>query len=229
MDTMSSQYERIPCGRAENLEGCIFGLWKVLYRTHNNNYNKVQWVCECQCEKHTIKPVNAKDLKAGTSTNCGCQRLITIATKSDQKIHQRDEKGNIVLKRCSRCHEWKALTDFWKNSTCKDGYHNECIQCYNTAKENRYNIYKKGAKNRKLKFQISKEEFYYLTSQPCYYCGTLENYKGLDRIDSTKHYTIDNLVPCCTICNRMKLNYTQQDFLNHIQKIAKYNKGKNNE
>ena len=36
MDNLND-YEIIPVGKAENLTGQIFGHWKVLYRTINNN------------------------------------------------------------------------------------------------------------------------------------------------------------------------------------------------
>lgn len=72
MDEIIKQFPQISIGRAENLTAQIFGHWKVLYRTINDKNNKVMWVCECDCENHTIKPVSAKSLKSGTSTNCGC-------------------------------------------------------------------------------------------------------------------------------------------------------------
>ena len=42
---------------------------------------------------------------------------------------------------------------------------------------------------------------------------------GIDRVDSSKGYTLDNCVPCCSICNTMKLNYTLQEFSDHITKV----------
>lgn len=61
------------------------------------------WVCQCDCEKHTVKAVSARTLKNHTSTNCGCERLKTIRQNADLKIHKLDDEGNIILKKCSRC------------------------------------------------------------------------------------------------------------------------------
>lgn len=225
---MDLEYKKIKVGRAEDLTNQIFGHWKVLYRTINNASNKVQWVCECDCEKHTIKPVEAKSLKSGTSTNCGCERNKKIALKNDIKIHQRDENGDIILKRCFRCKEWLTLDNFWKNSSQKDGYNGECKKCSYQSKENRYNIYKKNAIKRNIDFQLTKEDFYTITSQPCYYCGDLKNYNGIDRIESNKGYYKNNCVPCCEYCNKMKLDYSIDFWLNHMKKILSYY-GENND
>ncbi len=216
------QYDKIKVGRAEDLTGQTFGHWKVLYRTNNNASNKAQWVCQCDCEKKTIKPVDAKSLKSYTSTNCGCERNKTISIKNDLKIHQKDEEGNIILKRCYRCKKWLTLDNFWKSSSQKDGYSGECKNCSSHSKENRYNIYKKNAKKRGLNFNITKEEFYYLTSQECYYCGDLNEYNGIDRINSDLDYSMENCVPCCEYCNKMKLNYSIDFWLNHMRKILNY-------
>lgn len=89
------------------------------------------------------------------------------------------------------------------------------------------------------------EKFYELSQKDCYYCGTppsniyndrkkrkffnkkddflIEDYdfiyNGLDRIDSSKPHTRDNVVPCCFKCNWMKSDLTVEDFKNHIDKI----------
>lgn len=62
-----------------------------------------------------------------------------------------------------------------------------------------------------MDFELTKEQFYNLISQPCYYCGDKEKeFNGIDRIDSQKGYIIDNCVTCCEYCNKMKLDYTTE-------------------
>lgn len=95
--------------------------------------------------------------------------------------------------------------------------------------------YQSGALKRNLEFSLSDEEFNDLIYGKCYYCGqeptinksdnrynkTSELFirNGIDRIDSNKGYFKDNCVSCCTMCNRMKLNYTIEDFFIKIQQI----------
>ena len=97
---------------------------------------------------------------------------------------------------------------------------------------------KAGAANRNHEWHLTKEEFINIIRKNCYYCGTeprpaseelLEKrgntkqptfyYNGIDRIDSSKDYTMDNCVSCCPMCNYMKNTFKQKDFLDQIVKI----------
>ncbi len=98
-----------------------------------------------------------------------------------------------------------------------------------------------GALSRDLEWALTPDEFEYLISRDCFYCGEkprsiqhLKRYtkvkqqlfvNGIDRIDSSKGYFLENCVPCCTMCNRMKSNYSYRDFINHVHKIYEYHKG----
>ena len=46
-------------------------------------------------------------------------------------------------------------------------------------------------------------------------------YNGIDRKDNNIGYIIENCVSCCGICNRMKMDMSYDDFLNHIRLIYK--------
>lgn len=78
-------------------------------------------------------------------------------------------------------------------------------------------------------FELTKEEFRFLITQNCYYCGIeplQENmgfkYNGLDRINNDNGYVTENIVTCCRTCNVMKMNHTQEQFYKKIEII--YNK-----
>lgn len=73
---------------------------------------------------------------------------------------------------------------------------------------------------RGIKFELSFEQFQELINNKCNYCDT-DNCRGVDRIDSSLSYTLQNSVPCCKICNVMKNDMSNEDFLNHIKKIAR--------
>lgn len=125
-----------------------------------------------------------------------------------------------------------------------------CENCYHLRK-NEYqpptltstknsvkSFYKNGAKRRNLEWNLSDEDFSNLIFDKCFYCGAepkeynsdkFANHtnlpfkrNGIDRIDTSKGYSMENCVTCCETCNRMKLNYSQSDFINHIYKIKNY-------
>lgn len=105
----------------------------------------------------------------------------------------------------------------------------------NVIRYKEYCYYRSGAKHRNLEWNLTEEQFANLINKNCFYCGELPSkrqsvsYKtdyelvnGIDRIDSTKGYTIDNCVPCCSKCNLMKNNLKKEDFLQHISKIYNF-------
>lgn len=66
-----------------------------------------------------------------------------------------------------------------------------------------------------------------LRTLPCAYCGLRgeqtaggKQALGLDRIDSSQHYHLDNIVPCCTRCNMAKNVLSVSDFISHCAKIT---------
>lgn len=95
------------------------------------------------------------------------------------------------------------------------------------------------ARTRGIPMEITKQQFVEAAKQNCYYCGiepqerkisdvpewtTPAKLNGIDRIDSSKGYTIDNIVPCCSFCNTAKLNNTTEDFLAAVSRIYNYQK-----
>ena len=78
------------------------------------------------------------------------------------------------------------------------------------------------AKNRNIGFEITKEQFESTVLMPCYYCGSYnqEEVVGIDRLNSSKNYTIDNCVPCCKACNFMKGTLSKNTFIQQVHKIS---------
>ena len=84
----------------------------------------------------------------------------------------------------------------------------------------RFRHYKKDAKKRGLIFELTYNEFLKLINGVCYYCGG--NGYGIDRLDSSFGYLKDNVVPCCSVCNRMKYTYTEDEFIEKCIKIVNF-------
>ena len=88
----------------------------------------------------------------------------------------------------------------------------------------KYSNYKSIAKRRNIEFNLTLEQFSELWNKRCHYCGTDINGIGVDRVDNTIGYNVNNIVPCCAWCNKMKLVATKEDFINHCKKIVCFNK-----
>ena len=79
---------------------------------------------------------------------------------------------------------------------------------------------KSNANSRKIKMNLTDSQIKEIILKPCYYCGQDCSY-GIDRVDSNKDYDLENCVPCCFICNRIKNKYSLDTFLEKIQNIYK--------
>lgn len=51
----------------DDISGNMYGNWKVLY-----HIGEGYWMCECQCDSKTIKPVKRCNLINGRTKSCGC-------------------------------------------------------------------------------------------------------------------------------------------------------------
>lgn len=91
--------------------------------------------------------------------------------------------------------------------------------------------YKRHAKSRGLNYELERDDFCKLIKLPCIYCGTYPSnlkrmknqvdnfyYNGIDRVDSSSGYSINNCVPCCVICNRAKMAMPRSEFVNWIKR-----------
>jgi len=95
--------------------------------------------------------------------------------------------------------------------------------------------YRKSAKSRDLHFELTETEVLEITSKPCHYCGCPPSrevdeydkdhpyvYNGIDRMDNSKGYTIDNVVPCCLTCNRAKNQKGYEEFRSWARRLYQH-------
>lgn len=102
----------------------------------------------------------------------------------------------------------------------------------------KYTTYRNAAKDRDLSFELSEDDAFKLFAQRCHYClvepfldtrpftkGISRNIfaNGIDRIDSSKGYALDNMVPCCHFCNRAKGDMIYSEFIDWIKKVRQVN------
>lgn len=235
--------------RTKSLVGQNFGKLTVLETDGEFvGYAKTVYICECECgEKVTRKH---RSLAGKRTKSCGCYVIDDITNKRFGKLivlgkgKQKTNRGRLFwLCRCE-CGKEKEID----GAALKSGATVSC-GCYQrslgqTRAQSRDRIkllegklhytYQRGAKSRSYSFNLDMETFLSLIYSPCYYCGKTESneskdyyvkevslkYNGIDRVDNNKGYEIENVVPCCSNCNRMKLEQSKEDYLQWIKSIV---------
>jgi len=183
-------------GKCSNIQGQKFGRLTVIERVNNPTASreKTKWKCLCDCG-NIVFTITTK-LKNGHTNSCGC-------FKHEELLKNQKERG---LKR---------------RKGIKTPYHQA------------FNDYKRNARKDKRELLLTESDFIGLFSKPCFYCGNIderiyrytgETFKinGVDRIDSSKGYTIENTVSCCRKCNVAKHDYSNEQFLNWIKAVYKH-------
>ncbi len=143
----------------------------------------------CICICNKEKTYNYTDLTCGHSKSCGCKRAELMSIR----------RKKIPLVK---------------------------------ARYRLFQLYKRMAKKRNYSFELTYEQFEKITLKNCNYCNIkpeyiLPNrnktefctYNGVDRVDNNKGYTLDNVVPCCRICNFAKEQQSLEDFKKWIKRI----------
>lgn len=82
----------------------------------------------------------------------------------------------------------------------------------------RYKTYLARANRKGISLDLTLEQFDFICCHDCVYCGTSSKI-GVDRIDYSQGYTLENSQPCCGMCNMMKFTHDHETFLRHIKKI----------
>lgn len=95
----------------------------------------------------------------------------------------------------------------------------KAVQKYNRCIKNRYNNYKYRAKQKNIIFSMTLKNFSKFVNLPCWYCGG-KGY-GIDRLDISRGYSFDNIVPCCWECNGAKNIMTPMEYINHCRRVVK--------
>lgn len=97
-----------------------------------------------------------------------------------------------------------------------------------TAHRKLFGRYTHSAKTRGHPWALSMEQFIDITNKSCFYCGEAPSqrvrtskllYNGIDRLENEQGYTLDNCIPCCGTCIRMKHTLNYKEFLGKVMKI----------
>jgi len=248
--------------KSKNLIGQKFGKLIVISRAKNikpksnNGRSFTAWNCQCECGNILI--IRTGTLINNEQKSCGCNiSTHGNALKPNQKINKLTtisydcgywkcicECGNFAnvlthrlicgnTKSCG-CLKTKAIKENQKLSLITITKYKPII----ASARRRWKSYCYQDKNCAITF----DEWFKLSQDNCYYCGTKpykkfnaflkkksasqhskDNgdfiYNGIDRIDSNLPHILNNVVTCCYICNRAKYDYDINEFYNYIDKL----------
>jgi hypothetical protein len=181
------------------LRGKKFGRLTVVGFAGINKRHFTLWECECECRNKCI--VKGVNLQLGLTQSCGC-------LAHDYHVQQG--------KRIAQLNPLRA------------GTHRKDVAFRDLIRQ-----YKQNARARNIAWEITDEDFRRLTGSPCYYSGLapahvfrtksgdLYVYNGIDRVDSTKGYTLENCVPCNPAINKMKFELSQEQFIALCRLVAR--------
>lgn len=175
-----------------DLTGKRFGILTAVRPTEQKNHNRTV-LWECKCDCGNTKLIPSTKLKNNEVSSCGCRERHRPA---------RTERGESGLNSLIKGYKWHA-------------------------------------KNRGHEWELTKRQFKELTTQDCFYCGKKpENItygslgrrkeygayisNGVDRVDNTQGYTVDNVVACCKTCNRAKGTQTFEDYTDWLHRVATF-------
>lgn len=119
----------------------------------------------------------------------------------------------------------------------------------NTAFEDLWHQYRRGAKDRGFCWELTKDQFKNLTQGICYYTGRMPRnltlssssrkrmkrgleplpggvyiYNGIDRLDNEIGYIEGNCVSCCEEANRAKHKMSSSEFINLCSEVSCFRK-----
>lgn len=112
----------------------------------------------------------------------------------------------------------------------------ECLKCKIDNRDANattvYNRVKGNATKRSITFTLKLKEFMEIASKNCFYCNQepIQNhdyrprsrpYNGLDRVNNSLGYSVENSVSCCSICNYAKHDLSVEEFKHWLTKCYK--------
>lgn len=192
--------------KRKQMIGKVFGSWKVLELDSEHPRFKdhiLYYKCEClECNKiFSVKGALMRNGGSNRCSKCGC------------KHSHAPQIGQIRTKRTPK----------------------------ETALYYLYNHLRKDARKREQDWKLTREQVSQLVSGDCHYCGQEPNSicaplkhhglsqknteaavflrNGIDRVDSSKGYTMENVVSCCARCNVAKGNMSAEEFRAWVKRV----------
>lgn len=230
----------------ESISGRRFDMLIALEELPSGLRGTDRWLCQCDCGRQS--DVWRYNLLRGAVGSCGCRvsKHEDLAGQRFGKLVVIEKLSNNGRKGHSRC---RCICDCGREHTptstsLKTGKVSSCGRCVrglsrrteNPGRTTFLRTYKTSARNRNIVVSLTDEELIALSAMDCHYCGSPPAsvaksthagaddyvYQGIDRIDNSRGYHVDNVVPCCGYCNRAKINRPASEFLAWLARVVEF-------
>lgn len=225
------------------MTGKVYGQLTVLEDYLPNKRIRVQ----CSCGNIVLK--DKEQVAAGVTKSCQLGLCKTGVKDITGKIFGYFKVEKISDKKYKGSHLWECICICGNRKVLRAGPLQDgrlvscgCRRIMRQSKKTKEEVsiqqlfshYRRQAIARNISFQLSKKEFINYITQDCFYCGVrggnkykaqrsageIFEYNGIDRIDSSKDYFVENCVPSCGFCNKAKNTKSHDEFITYIKKIS---------
>jgi len=184
-----------------------FGRLEVVERTEENKGKGRLYLCKCDCGNEV--KVLSESLRSGNTRSCDCIKREIASSRSQKDVGIASYRPKFSFYKHSakkRGYSWDLTMEQFKEITSKN--------CYYCNKEpNLYNHYYKKDGSRKHKDT---------TNETANRAWILFN--GIDRVDNSIGYELDNIVPCCSEHNYEKSDVSKIVILKAAEFLLKKEK-----
>ena len=186
-------------GSKKNMIGNRYGRLEVIKYLHNDNFQKAMWECWCDCGGKAI--ARTSDLTSGKIKSCGCYHSET-SRENVKKSHLK----------YPRSYRFSGVGDIsgWYLSSIKNRAFSKGLEC-SVSKEYLWNLYLKQNK----KCNLTGLDIVFRKKKG-------PQTASLDRIDSLKGYTEDNVQWVHKDINNIKQDYSLIEFVNYCKLVIDY-------
>jgi hypothetical protein len=158
----------------------------------------------------------------------GCETVICTKCKEHKPIGSFRGSTRQITKHCLECRSYSMLVESRRPPDTRYRQPRFRERTTGHTLSMKYGLYKRNdiAKGLCLDGEFSnilpRKFAYTLMKCECSYCGYIppDGINGLDRVDSKKPHSYDNVLSCCETCNISKNDMTFRQFVEYTQRLS---------
>lgn len=206
--------------RRKDISGEQVGMLYVVRLIERSYKNGVRYLCRCVCGKEIEQRAStlSQAKRNEKAINCGCVQ--GAPGRQCARVPKRGKYSQLRLPLHGLVGQRHGI------HKAEPGWMTSMRHCYIN--------YRAQAAKRGYSFSLALEDFHKVTQGDCYYCGVSPNqfhrlryhapyiYNGVDRVDNSRGYELDNIVACCGVCNRAKRDRGATEFIEWAKRVAHF-------